>query len=127
MQAITIEQFTDSYLQTANWATFDSGEATRGFTKAAMECAKIDCQKFIDKVRNEFTESEADSIINLEGNDLTSLTAHNFFLTREGHGAGFWDSEIYNTLANDGGNRLTKLAEECGDSGIYSYGGYAKF
>jgi hypothetical protein len=127
MTEITIDQFTNSYLQTAHWARFDSGEASRGFSNAAKQVAKQDCQLFIDKVRKEFTENEASSILNLEGNDLTSLTAHDFFLTRDGHGSGFWDKEIYNEIAKDGGERLTKLSKECRESGIYSSRGYAKF
>jgi hypothetical protein len=39
---------------------------------------------------------------------------HNFWLTREGHGSGFWDEDM-----DEVGERLTELSEKFGEGGLY--------
>ena len=122
-----LQHFTDSYLATAQWLTCDSGEGGRGFTKLAIKIARIDCEAFIVKVIAEFTPDEAHNILSYEGNDVKRISGHDFYLTRNGHGAGFWDADIYNTLANDGCERLTKLSKSCGEANAYLGRGYIHF
>jgi hypothetical protein len=119
--------FTDSYLATAQWVTCDSGEGARGFTKLAIKEARIDCEAFIVKVIAEFTPDEAHKILSYAGNDVKRISGHDFYLTRNHHGAGFWDSAIYNELANNGCERLTKLSESCGEASAYIGRGYIHF
>lgn len=107
-----LNNFILSYLCTALWSEGETG--TADFTKKAKIKAKHDCQVFIDKVYAEFTKDEAVAILEYCGSDVTCLAAHDFYLTRNGHGSGFWDKEIYNELAEKGCDRLTKLANECG-------------
>ena len=42
-----------------------------------------------------FTAGEVVAILSYQGSDLSSLAGHDFFLTRNRHGAGFWDKDIY--------------------------------
>jgi hypothetical protein len=119
--------FTDSYLATAQWVTCDSGEGARGFTKLAIKEARIDCEAFIVKVIAEFTPDEAHKILSYAGNDVKRISGHDFYLTRNHHGAGFWDSAIYNELANNVCERLTKLSESCGEASAYLGRGYIHF
>ena len=122
----TLDNFVKSYLATAAWVSFDGGKAE--FPKSSKEIAKADCKKFIAAVYKEFTVNEAEAILTYQGSDLTSLAGHDFFLTRNGHGVGFWDKDIYNTLANNGGDILTKLARQMGESNCYRVkGGWVYF
>ena len=94
-QAIDLKAFTASYLATAAWVTVESGECT-DFTKEAKKQAENDCQQFINKVIAKMGESKAMELLTIPGNDLTYLAPHDFFLTRNRHGAGFWDNgKIY--------------------------------
>jgi hypothetical protein len=122
-----IDNFVRSYIATAIWVTFDSGAKAEA-TKQAYKVAEADCIKFIQAIYAEFTPSEAEAIVCQNGSDLTSLAGHDFFLTRNGHGAGFWDKDIYNTLAENGGDRLTKLANQAGEAYCYRIkGGWVYF
>lgn len=104
-----IVPFVNSYLATAAWVTCDSDENT-DFTRDAKKTATNDCKLFIDKVFAAFPIEQAETILNMPGNDLTHLSAHNFFLTRNHHGAGFWDSpHIY---GEEAAKILTQISDD---------------
>ncbi len=44
---------------------------------------------------------------------------HDFWLTRNGHGAGFWDRYYDNGEAEEMGNVLTRLSKPYGESSLY--------
>lgn len=44
-------------------------------------------------------------------------TGHDFWLTRNGHGCGFWDRN--DCLPADAGQRLTAASEKCGEYYLY--------
>lgn len=118
MKLITqnFEQFIQSYLATASWVTCEPGECT-DFTKEGKEIAKNDCKLFIDKVFAEFSQQDAERILNTGGNDLSHLAAHDFFLTRNGHGAGFWDKpEMYGEAE---AKKLTEISKAIGETDCY--------
>ncbi len=116
MNAINIEQFIDSYLMTASWVECDSDECT-DFTKQAKEDAGADCATFISLVIQHFGVDKATQLLSIEGNDFTYLCPHDLYLTRNRHGAGFWDKEdIYGI---EEAEALTKIAESMGESSAY--------
>ena len=116
---LNVENFVTSYLETASWVTADSDECDE-FTDEAKEVAKEDCIKFISLAIMEFGD-EAETLLNIQGTDITHRTAHDFFLTRNGHGAGFWDNP--NSYGGqDNADRLTKIAQEMGEVNVYHIG-----
>jgi len=116
MKQINIKPFVNSYLATAAWVTCDSGECNT-FTAEAIRTATSDCQKFIDKVFAEFSIADAERILNLAGNELSHIAAHDFFLTRNRHGAGFWDKEdIYGEME---AKKLTEISHEMKETDCY--------
>lgn len=44
---------------------------------------------------------------------------HDFWLTRNGHGAGFWDRHYGNTPENAAGDALTKASKPYGEVNLY--------
>lgn len=110
MANLYMTQFIANYMDTALWASVgDDGEpldktfSLRDIAPDATKTIKSDCYDFVAQ----------------NWKDLANLnpaqTGHDFFLTRNGHGAGFWDRGL-----GDVGDRLTKAAEAYGDSGFYA-------
>lgn len=71
------------YLKTAAWADGDELESSE-FSTFAKDLAFRDCAKFVEQAGNL-----------LEGWDDEQI-GHDFWLTRNGHGAGFWDRNLPN-------------------------------
>lgn len=95
------------YLKCAAWSSTDlDGESLDSFQfsdNAEKEMAK-DLQNFVDLVNQEIPDLEMDA----------EQFAHDFWLTRNGHGAGFWDRGL-----GDLGDKLTKLAKTFGECDLY--------
>jgi len=126
-----IDEMLPSYVDTALWATTYDGMdpdididedsdlsfQTLGYTiencsPEFLENSKKDLLGFMEMVVNDSEASKELSKIFYEecGKDSGTF-AHDFFLSREGHGAGFFD---YNC------NKLQKLAKTFGGVNIYA-------
>ncbi len=110
--------FTEAYITCALWATNDdNGEPLdayydiRDIDPDTLRVMEDDCQKF--------QRENAEDIATWEG-DYTSeeKAGHDFWLTREGHGAGFWDGD----WPEESGKRLTEASERFGEFGLYLAG-----
>lgn len=107
--------FVSQYVETMIWAS--SGTDSSGKEYESLHCfdvaqetlekAKTDCLSFICDNLNDVLAASA-----FYGLDTV---AHDFWLTRNGHGAGFWDGD----LPKDLGERLTKAAEIMGEQCPY--------
>jgi hypothetical protein len=125
MNGQLVDNFVSSYLATAEWVTVDG--TTRGFTKTSKQIAKNECIDFITKVFANFSHEDALKILTYQGNDVSCLAGHDFFLTRNHHGAGFWDKEVYNELSPNACDLLTQIAQSCGTAEVYNVRGYLVF
>jgi len=104
-------KFLNQYLETAIWAghdpetgrPLDQDYSVNDFAESAIEQAIAETNEFI-KDNHEDLE--------LVGNE--SQHGHDFFLTRNGHGAGFWDRG-YGAV----GKRLTAAAKRYDESDVY--------
>jgi hypothetical protein len=111
----TIDEFTAGYLDAAEWLLDDEvdRDRLRGWTKAAVVRAVRDCGEFQrDNAADLERYSEA------TGRGLSSA-GHDFFLTRNGHGAGYWDRGDDPCL-----DRLTDAAHACGSASADAYRGW---
>jgi hypothetical protein len=98
--------FIKQYLETALWSSVDGdgNELDRNFS---INDVDLDSLKRTIKICLEFIcEAEDQSL--LVGVDYDTA-GHDFWLTRNGHGAGFWDRGL-----GEQGERLTELSEEFG-------------
>ena len=98
----------NEYLEMALWSSADENGNSMDalydiddFAPEAIEHADEELADF---------ESQAESL--LTEND-TAHVGHDFWLTRNGHGAGFWDGDYKN------GYKLTELCRPYGSSYIY--------
>ena len=120
--------FVRSYIATALWSSSDTkttedgdeyydeldsmvanDQATLSYSMT-KQCIH-DCQRFIILIRKYFKKEEADYILNREASDLDYLAPHEFWLTRNGHGAGFRDGDWDGTELGDFGDDLTWICK----------------
>jgi len=113
-----ISEFTDAYIEAMLWSTSDMDEK-RGECLDAnfkiediapefMKKIKSDCKKFIEENYEFIPEDD----IRKAGVD--------FWLTRAGHGAGFWDGDWKNEVdGKNAGEHLTKAADAYGSIDPY--------
>jgi len=103
----------NQYLHTALWSsTCDSGEFASDNT---FEHENYDVDDISPSLRQQslndltaFLESAGDML-----SDTDINAGHDFWLTRNGHGAGFWDGDYIN------GDKLTDLCKPYGTIDLY--------
>lgn len=116
-----LDQMERAYLECALWAETDNSTDAGGepldhnydisaFTPEAIAKAKEDCKQFSSRVAELIRQIP-------QGVDLGSL-GHDFWLTRNHHGAGFWDRpEKFG--GEDIANALTEIAQSFGEANVY--------
>jgi len=96
------------YAETALWSSHDYGEeldANYGVSdidRKTMREFEEDCAAFLDSNATDLVEMDP------------GQAGHDFWLTRNGHGAGFWDRGL-----GELGTRLTKAAHVYGGVDLY--------
>ena len=108
MSSRNLDEFTRSYVETALWSSSDDNDKSLdkyGITAISDETINKmikDCEKF---------QSENCEDISCD----LSRAGHDFWLTRNGHGAGFWDGDWDDEI----GKKLTKASETYGEFTLY--------
>jgi len=113
---IKLDDFTCAYLECALWSSTDESTPAGGeplddnysiydidtdtLTKMAEDCARFQAENATDLAL--WTAAE--------------LGGHDLWLTRNGHGCGFWDRD---SLSADAGKRLTEAAHKLGEFNLY--------
>jgi hypothetical protein len=117
-----LSAFELSYVETMCWSSTDdagtnfdaSDYSDTEFADETIARIKADCAKFrvlADGAFESFNESSDDYPIN----PAQYHVAHDFWLTRNHHGAGFWDGDYPEPLATT----LTDLAHTFGEQNLY--------
>ena len=108
-----LDAFFRAYLECALWASTDSDKDGN--------CEPLDDNYSVDDISKETKEqmfADCEDFFSSNAADLDGIDAgqagHDFWLTRNGHGAGFWDRG-YGVL----GDRLTKAAKVYGSFDLY--------
>jgi|SRR5579872_930254 len=108
-----MEQLLTAYIECALWSTTDESTPQGGepldtnygptdLTPETLERMRADCEAFLNANTGDI------------GTAYTR-TGHDFWLTRNRHGAGFWDGD----WPEDVGERLTRAAHAFGECELY--------
>jgi len=100
----------DAYFETALWSSTEMDELNTPLDE------NYDVNDISPELRAEAEQELADFIKlagHLLGKQPLTLIAHDFWLTRCGHGAGFWDGDY------EHGEELTKLCKPYGNVDLY--------
>ena len=111
-----IDVMLDGYIETALWSSLDDdnnsmddNHSRDNLDPESDKEMRADCQKFL--------EDAVDLLEKIPDLDY-SLVGHEFWLTRNHHGAGFWDSpERWG--GRDNADALTDLANKMGERYLY--------
>lgn len=101
---MSLETFTAAYLECALWAStdYDGSPIYGDWAPDALKVAQADCKAFYEAAGGDF------------GGLSDEQAGHDFWLTRNGHGSGFWDRGI-----GKRGQELTELAQAWGSADLY--------
>ena len=120
------EAFVSAYLVAALWSSTDDGDTALDynhdmgdFTETALHTMRQHCSYFL-------TAQQAGGIIEKaietgnvylsgDGSDEWSHAGHDFWLTRNGHGAGFWDGDWPEPYAT----QLTEICQSLPEIDLY--------
>jgi len=121
---IIYDKFLEGYFDTSLWASVDDRDGgdtpldenfgIDGFTADTLREMIAEAEKFRDnpKVIEALNEIDEDA---WHGN-LDSLAGYEFWMTRNGHGVGFWvRPEVWGDYTDD----LTELSETFGEAHVY--------
>jgi hypothetical protein len=111
---MSLELFIGAYLEAVDFTKADVGDdeaydACEGLSDAFNERARTDCTAFYEAHGEQFSDD--------------AQAGHDFWLTRQGHGAGFWDRapEVYGehaTALTDAAHAAGTVEAYVGDDGF---------
>lgn len=117
---IDIDEATRGYLVAALWADAPeewglggSGPFNESHADRFTRQAKADARRLVAK----FVTDAGDDLADYPSANV----GHDLWLTRNGHGCGFWEADH---CSEDAGRRLTELAHKLGEASVYRTGRY---
>lgn len=122
MSRRNLDTFTRAYIEAALWSTNDESDEQGGepldanygpgdIAPETMELIVEDCADFQKRFGNLIEDDDSPRI---EKEGRWELAGYHFWLTREGHGSGFWDGDWPKH-----GDELTNAAKEYGPFELY--------
>lgn len=104
-----LDEFTRSYIETALWSSVDeNGEPLDGLFDMG-DIAPETLARMVEDCRD-FQQANGGDI-----DDNPGRAGHDFWLTRNRHGAGFWDGD----WPHEVGRRLTAMSHAYGSIDLY--------
>ena len=100
-----------AYINAALWSSTDENDnpldsiySINDISPKTLKIMQMDCEEFIKKAWNLIVEADISP----------STVGYDFWLTRNGHGAGFWDRGL-----GDIGEKLTTICKEFSPVDLY--------
>jgi len=117
-----LEDFFNAYVEAALWSSNDESDEQGGepldanygpedISQETEDEMVSDCKKFLDRAW-EFIKEAPDQI---NGYPKIEMAGHDFWLTRNGHGAGFGDRDWPKNIDD----ALRKIAKKFGEYNLY--------
>jgi hypothetical protein len=120
-----LEDFLSAYIEAALWSTNDESDESGGnplddnYSRAdiepdTLEQMRAECNAFLAGGAAELIDAEPNPPRGRDGSNRWEMAGHDFWLTRCGHGAGFWDGDW-----PENGDALTELSEKAEERWLY--------
>lgn len=121
---VPLDEFTKAYIDAALWSSTDSNGSDSDDTPldenysesdlsaGCLKQMQDDCRTF----QSEYGHLWENATTGRREWGIDAQAGHDFWLTRNGHGAGFWDPEIYGDKSAE---KLTKAANNFGEVCLY--------
>jgi hypothetical protein len=106
---MTLDAFTTAYLEAALWSSMDDHGEPLDANYSLDDIAPATLAQMVEDCQAFQADHAADIAANL------SQAGHDFWLTRNHHGAGFWDGD----WPREVGQRLTAAAHVYGEVELY--------
>lgn len=120
MTATQLDNFTSAYLECALWSSTDNADNTGGQpldrNYGVGDIAPETLARMVEDCARFQSENAAD--LRACGQD-DEYSGHDFWLTRCGHGAGFWDRDPSNESERKALERLSLASKEFGNVDLY--------
>lgn len=112
-KTMKLDAFTLAYIECALWSSSD--ESTENGGDPLDQNYTIDdiAPEALARITADCAAFQAANAADLQGIDA-GRAGHDFWLTRNGHGAGFWDRDL-----GDAGERLTEASDKFGMCNLY--------
>lgn len=117
-----LDKFTMAYIEAALWSSNDESDEQGGEPLDKNYGVEDIAPETMEKIVADCTKFQADNAEYLtDENCLTRLDAdeqggHDFWLTRNGHGCGFWETSDWK---KDAGIHLTSASKKFGECHLY--------
>ncbi len=121
MTAIQLDQFTRAYVECALWSSTDNADDQGGEPLDANYDAGDIAEETLASMAADCEAFQRDNQADLDNCDLSlDRQGHDFWLNRNGHGAGFWDEGYRKDASvNEALNRLSEASKVYGSVDLY--------
>ena len=117
-----IDEFTHGYKVAALWSSTDMDsdepldqlDPEPEWSEEALKKIKEDCEKFCEEQESDLIDYMLERVYDPSHGPVIGHAGHDFWLTRCGHGVGFWDRDL-----DELGDRLTEACEPYGNLDPY--------
>jgi len=125
------DQFVRGYIDAALWSSTDDNDRpldedhyARDIAPSSLKSIRRDCAKFFKRHRRDLASYCEHLVRHDDSSSPMSFAGHDLFLTRNGHGCGYWDRDgVGDSGVPAGppglGQRLTDAASAFGTSDLY--------
>lgn len=114
MSAPKLDAFTAAYIEAALWSSHDNSTESGGYPLDQNYSAGDIAPETMTRMVSDCAEFQKYNANLLDHARTPDYNGHDFWLTRNRHGAGFWDRGLGAT-----GAHLTRAAQACGEFDLY--------
>ncbi len=111
INGLNVDEFMRGYIEAMLWSSTNDDDMKNVninmIASETMDKIKKDCVSFLEKAGSHITYDK----LKRPSGSLEASAGHDFWLTRVGHGAGFWDGDW---VGEEHDGDLTRISEEFG-------------
>lgn len=111
---MNLDKFTRAYIEAALWSSNDESEPSGGEPMDKNYTIEDIAEETIKEMARDCENFQVENAKYIPDGKITRA-GHDFWLTRNGHGAGFWDGD----WPERAGYRLTESARSYGEYNLY--------